>query len=97
MRKLFEIGGIVAAVVLIAFGVGALVLGINGRSTVRESLKLEQIVGSDNMTPAAVAAEAKEAGLPASLVLPKVDLAGKPIDTGDRALAFASYIRIHTL
>jgi len=97
MRKLFEIGGIVAAVVLIAFGVGALVLGINGRSTVRESLKLEQIVGSDNMTPAAIAAEAKEAGLPASLVLPKVDLAGKPIDTGDRALAFASYIRIHTL
>ena len=97
MRKLFEIGGIVAAVVLIAFGVGALVLGINGRSTVRESLKLEQIVGSDNMTPAAVAAEAKDAGLPATLVLPKVDLAGKPIDTGDRALAFASYIRIHTL
>jgi hypothetical protein len=28
MRKLFEIGGILAAIVLIAFGVGAIVLGI---------------------------------------------------------------------
>jgi len=97
MRKFFEVGGIVAAVVLIAFGIGALVMGINGRNTVRDSLKLEQIVGSDNMTPAAIAAEAKDAGLPASLALPTVDLAGKPIDTGDRALAFASYMRIHTL
>ena len=97
MRKLFEIGGIVAAVVLIAFGIGALVMGINGRNTVRDSLKLEQIVGSDNMTPAAIAAEAKDAGLPASLALPTVDIAGLPIDTGDRALAFASYMRIHTL
>ena len=97
MRKLFEIGGIVAAVVLIAFGAGAMFMGINGRTTVRDSLKLEQIVGSDNMTPAAIRAEAKEAGLPASLVLPTVDLAGKPINTGERARDFASYIRIHTL
>ena len=64
MRKVFEVGGIVAAAVLIAFGIGALVLGINGRSTVRDSLSSEQIVGSDDMTPAAIAAEAKEAGLP---------------------------------
>lgn len=97
MRKFFEIGGVIAAVTLIAFGIGALVLGINGRSTVRDSLKLEQIVGSDNMTPAAIAVRAREAGLPASLELPSVDIAGKPIDTGDRALAFASYIRIDTL
>lgn len=97
MRKLFEIGGIVAAVVLIAFGAGAMFMGINGRTTVRDSLKLEQIVGSDNMTPAAIRAEAKEAGLPASLALPTVDLAGKPINTGERARDFASYIRIHTL
>ena len=97
MRKLFEIGGIVAAVVLIAFGAGAMFMGINGRTTVRDSLKLEQIVGSDNMTPAVIRAEAKEAGLPASLALPTVDLAGKPIDTGQRARDFASYIRIHTL
>jgi len=97
MRKFFEIGGILAAVTLIAFGIGALVLGVNGRNTVRDSLRQEQIVGSDNMTPAAIAVRAREAGLPASLELPTVDIAGKPIDTGDRALAFASYIRIDTL
>lgn len=97
MRKLFEIGGIAAAAVLIVFGAVTIAMGVNGRSTVRDSLKLEQIVGSDNMTPAAIAAEAKDAGLPASLALPTVDLAGKPIDTGDRARAFASYMRIHTL
>jgi len=97
MRKFFEIGGILAAVTLIAFGIGALVLGVNGRNTVQDSLKLEQIVGSDDMTPALIAADAKKAGLPNSLKTPTVDIAGKPIDTGDRARAFASYMRIHTL
>ena len=97
MRKVFEIGGLVAAAVLIAFGVGAIVLGVNGRSTVRDSLQLEQIVGSEDMSPAAIAAEAKEAGLPATVSLPTVDVAGKPIDTGNRARAFAGYMRIHAL
>lgn len=97
MRKFFEIGGLVAAVILIAFGVTAIVMGVNGRSTVRDSLKLEQIVGSPDMTPSAIAAEAKQAGLPASIDLPTTDVAGKPINTGDRARAFASYMRIHTL
>jgi hypothetical protein len=97
MRKFFEIGGLVAAAILIAFGVTAIVMGVNGRSTVQDSLKLEQIVGSPDMSPSAIAAEAKKAGLPASVDLPTVDVAGKPIDTGDRARAFASYMRIHTL
>ena len=97
MRKFFEFGGIAAAVILIAFGIGALVLGINGRSTVRDSLKQEQIVGSDDMTPTQIAIDAKKAGLAASVPLPTVDIAGKPITTGDRARAFASYMRIHAL
>ena len=97
MRKFFEIGGLVAAAVLIAFGVVAIVMGVNGRSTVRDSLKLEQIVGTPDMTPSAIAAEAKKAGLPASIALPTIDVAGKPIDTGARARAFATYMRIHTL
>jgi F0F1-type ATP synthase membrane subunit c/vacuolar-type H+-ATPase subunit K len=97
MRKVFEIGGLVSAAVLIAFGIGALVLGVNGRSTVRDSLKLEQIVGSPDMTPAAIAAEAKKAGLPSTISLPTVDVAGQPINTGERARAFASYMRIHAL
>jgi hypothetical protein len=97
MRRGFEIGGLIAAVVLIAFGIGAVVIGVQGRSTVRDSLKLEQIVGSEDMTPSAIAAEAKKAGLPATLALPTVDIANKAIDTGARARAFASYMRIHTL
>jgi hypothetical protein len=97
MRKLLEWGGVAAGIVLIAFGVGALVLGINGRSTVRSSLKLEQVVGTPDMTPAAIAVEAKKAGLPPSIKLPTVDVAGKAINTGDRARAFASYMRIHAL
>lgn len=97
MRKLFEIGGVVAAAMLIAFGVGALVIGVNGRSTVRDSLKQENIVGTPDMTPAAISAEAKKAGLPAGINLPTTDVAGKPITSGDRARAFASYMRIHAL
>jgi len=97
MRRLFEIGGLLAGVVLISFGIGALVLGVNGRSTVHDSLKQEKIVGTPDMTPAAIAAEAKEAGLPSSVKLPTVDVAGKPINNGDRARAFASYMRIHAL
>jgi hypothetical protein len=97
MRKVLEIGGIVAAVVLVAFGVAAIVMGVNGRGTVRDSLKLEQIVGSPDMTPAAIKIEAKKAGLPASVTLPTVDVAGKSIDSGATARAFASYMRIHAL
>jgi hypothetical protein len=97
MRKVLEIGGIVAAAILVAFGVASIVMGISGRGTVRDSLKLEQIVGSPDMTPAAIKDEAKLAGLPATLKLPTMDVAGKPINTGARARAFASYMRIHTL
>ena len=97
MRKALEIGGVAAAAILVAFGIAAIVMGVNGRSTVHESLKLEQIVGSPDMTPAAIAAEAKEAGLPASLELPTTSVAGKSIDTGSEARAFAGYMRIHTL
>ena len=38
MRKVFEIGGMVAAAILIAFGIATLVMGVNGRSTVQSSL-----------------------------------------------------------
>jgi hypothetical protein len=96
-RKFFEYGGICASICLVAFGIAAIVLGVNGRTTVQDSLKQEYIVGSADMTPAAIKAEAKEAGLPASIKLPSVDAAGKPIDNGSRARAFATYMRIHAL
>jgi hypothetical protein len=97
MRKLFEIGGFAATAVLVVFGIAAIAMGVNGRSTVHSSLALEQIVGSPDMNATAIAAEAKEAGLPASIKLPTADLAGVPINTGQRARDFASYMRIHAL
>jgi hypothetical protein len=97
MRKLLEIGGVFAAAILIAFGITSIVVGVNGRSTVHKSLKQEQIVGTPDMTPSAIAKEAKDAGLPASIDLPTVAVAGKAINNGDRARAFASYMRIHAL
>ena len=39
MRRVLEIGGIVAGVVLLCFGVGALVIGIDARSTVGDELR----------------------------------------------------------
>jgi len=97
MRKLFEIGGLISAAILIAFGIGAIVMGFDGRSTVQSSLKQEMIVGTPDMTPAAIKAEAKKAGLSADLSYPTMAVAGKTINTGDRARAFASYMRIHAL
>ena len=97
MRKLFEIGGLVAAAVLIAFGVAAVYLGFDGRSTVHSSLKQEQIVGTPDMTPAGIAKEAKAAGLPASIDLPTCSVAGKLVSDGATARCFAQYMRIHAL
>jgi uncharacterized membrane protein YidH (DUF202 family) len=97
-KRLFEFGGYAAALILIAFGIAAIVMGINGRNEVRTDVKREFIVGSPDMNKTAILAEAKEAKLPPELIaeLPTCDVAGKPIDTGDRAKCFASYIRVHT-
>ncbi len=98
MRKVFEIGGLVAAAVLIVFGVVAIVMGFNGRSTVNNSLKQEQIVGTPDMTPAAITAEATKAGLKTSNVpIPTCTVANKPVTDGASARCFAQYMRIHTL
>ena len=96
-RKFFEYGGICASVCLVAFGIAAIVLGVNGRSTVHTNLSQEAIVGTPDMTPGAIKAEAAKAGLSASIKLPTVDVAGKAIDNGSRARAFATYMRIHAL
>ena len=96
-RQILEYGGIAAGVILIALGIASLVLAINGRSTVQSSLKQEAIVGSPDKTPDAIAKEAKDAGLPASVKLPTCDVADQAIDTGSEAKCFASYMRIHAL
>ena len=82
-KKLFEIGGYVAALVLVAFGVAAIAMGVNGRNEVRTDIKREFIVGSPDMTRSAILAEAKKAKLPAEIIadLPTCDVAGKAIDS----------------
>ena len=98
MRKVFEIGGVIAAVVLIVVGAGALYTGVQARGTVQDTLAQENIVGSPDMTPSGIRAEAKQAGLDVSkLSVPSLSVAGKDINTGDRAHAFAGYMRIHAL
>jgi hypothetical protein len=98
MRKLFEIGGLVAAVVLIVFGAVAITMGVNGRNTVNSSLANEYIVGSPDMTPSAIKAEAQKAGIASAVKeWPTKSVANLKIDTGERARLMAMYMRIHTL
>ncbi len=94
-RKVFEIGGIAAGVVLILFGLGALALSVNGRSDVRSAIKQEQIVGTPDMNPADTQAAVDEAGL--NISVPTCDVAGEPITTGTEAKCFADYMRVHAL
>jgi hypothetical protein len=97
MRKVLEFGGILAAVVLIAFGIGAIIVGTNGRDTVRDELQQEKISGTPDMTPSAIRASAQEAGLPSTIDLPTCTVADQPVDDGDSARCFANYMRIHAL
>jgi hypothetical protein len=97
MRRIFELGGVIAAAVLIALGITTVVMSFNGHNTVGNSLKQEYIVGTPDMTPSAIAAEAKQAKLPDSIALPTCNVANQPIDTGSEARCFAQYMRIHTM
>jgi hypothetical protein len=45
-RKLFEYGGIAASIMLIAFGIGSIGIGIAGVNEVRDNLARENIVGT---------------------------------------------------
>jgi hypothetical protein len=96
LKRFFEAGGVIAGVILIAFGIGAMFIGVTGRSEVRDNLKQEAIVGSADMTPALIQEEAAKAGLQ-DVTLPTCSVAGKTIDTGSEAKCFASYMRIHAL
>lgn len=99
LRRLLEWGGFAAGFVLIAFGIVAIVMGINGRSTVRDSLSAEQIVGGSDMSPALIKQAIDEAGIAdvPGLVIPSTSVVDKPIETGGDARVFAQYMRIHAL
>jgi hypothetical protein len=98
-RKLLEYGGIASGVILIAFGIGAVALSINGHNTVVDSLKQEKITSdaTAGMTADKIAEEAKGSGLPESVQLPTCSVEGQDIDTSSKAKCFAQYMRIHAL
>jgi hypothetical protein len=96
MKRFWEMGGVIAGVLLVTFGIGAIVIGFTGRSEVRSNIQREAIVGSPDMTPSAIKSEAAKAGLK-NVDLPTCSVAGEAITTGSEAKCFASYMRIHTL
>jgi hypothetical protein len=98
MRKVFEIGGMVTAVVLVIFGIAAIVIAIDGRNTVKDELAMQKITGTPDMTPTAITAAVKEAGLdPAKTPIPSCSVAGQAVDTGNEARCFAQYMNVHAL
>jgi hypothetical protein len=96
MSKYLRYAGIAASAVLIVFGVASIIIGAYGRTTVRDSLAAEKIVGTPDMTPAAIKTEAAAAGLK-NVALPTCSVAGKAIDNGTDARCFSKYMRVHAL
>lgn len=96
MQKMVKVGGIIAGLVLIAFGVVSIVLGVGARGTVGTELKREAIVGTPDMNPTDIAKAAEEAGLK-NVDLPSCNVADKSITNGSQARCFAAYMRIHAL
>jgi hypothetical protein len=82
-KKYSEWGGIAASLVLIVFGIGAIYMGIDGRMTVRDNLKTEQITfgAADDPAVAEFASQWAE----------------KPLRTGAQARAFAQIMHEHAL
>ena len=82
-KSFSELGGVAASVVLILFGIGAIYMGLDGRATVRDSLKTEQITFGAADDPA-VAKFASQ-------------WADEQVKTGTQARAFAQVIHEHAL
>jgi hypothetical protein len=94
--NILKYGGVAASIILIVFGIASIVVGANGRSTVQDNLKAEQIVGTPDMTPKAIRAEGAAAGLK-NVDYPTCSVAGKAVDNGTNARCFAQYMRVHAL
>jgi hypothetical protein len=81
MKSALRYGGIIAGIVLIAFGIGAIYMGVDARNEVRDSLAQEQIVGTPD------AAEITGGKLQPD----------EKVDTGAEARQFADIMRFHAL
>ena len=81
MKKFFAYAGMAASIVLVAFGIGAIVIGVAGRSDVRAEIAAQQITAGDD------AAELTNGRLQP----------GQAVKTGADARAFADIMEFHTL
>ena len=81
MKKWFAYAGIAASVILVAFGIGAIVIGVDGYNTVRDEIAAQNITDGDD------AAELTDGELQP----------GQAIKTVARARAFADITEHHTL
>jgi hypothetical protein len=81
MKRWFAYGGVAASIILAAFGIGAIVVGITGYNDVRDEIAAQNIVAGDD------AAELTDGRL----------TAGQEIKTGADARAFADIMEAHTL
>jgi hypothetical protein len=81
MRRLLELGGLIAGGVLVVFGVVAIAMGVNARSEVHERLAEQKITGTPD------AAEITDGALQPD----------EPVDTGAKAKAFAEIMEFHAL
>ena len=81
MKKWFAYGGIAASVILVAFGIGAIVIGVDGYNAVRDEISAQNITARDD------AAELTDGQLQP----------GQAIKTGAEARAFADVMEHHTL
>ncbi len=82
-KRFWEIGGFIAGGLLVIFGVVAIALGVNAYQTTRDAIKAEGITFGSADDPA-VQKYAEQ-------------WAGKPVETGEQARAFAQIMREHTL
>ena len=84
-RRFWEIGGFIAGAVLIVFGAAAIYMGVDGRNTVRDSLKDEMVFFST--------AEDEDAATDKYAS----EWYGEQVKSGEQARAFANVMREHQL
>ena len=58
MRKWLAYGGVAASAILVAFGIGAIAIGVNGFNEVRDEIATQQITATDDAAEITIAPRA---------------------------------------
>ena len=82
VQKVLWGGGIAVGVLLVVLGGIWIWQGVAARNEVHDTIAQEQIVGSEDMSPANIQPAIAEAGLTGEIAVPSCDVAGKAIDNG---------------